>query len=149
MSEPLSESQIVSEVARGAAKRMTRKTIAALQGMKQTLSGDDSKLENAWDDLCVQIQYEDSFFRSVYDDMVRDLLLAYVAELPRHERSALWLKTDAGIRWECEEANQRDPAPICDDDIARYLAEEYVLYEAGRWSNAKIRAYIERAAMRD
>lgn len=55
MDEPLSESAIVRVVADQAAKRVTRKTITALQQVTDTLSGDDSELETAWDEICAQV----------------------------------------------------------------------------------------------
>jgi hypothetical protein len=73
MTDRLSESGIVSAVAEEASQRITRKVIAALQGMKDTLlSGDDSELETPWDEICVQVQDEESFFWDTYDEIVRE-----------------------------------------------------------------------------
>jgi hypothetical protein len=96
MSDPLSEWEIVSAVAQAAAKRITRKVIAHLQSMDETLSGDDSELKTPWDEICVQVQYEASFFWDAYDETVRGILRGYVAELPKHEREAIWLQTAPG-----------------------------------------------------
>lgn len=149
MSESFSESSIVSAVAQEAARRITRKVISGLQRMKHTLSGDDSELKTTWDEICVQVQYEESFYWDAYDETVRGCLAGYIAELPFHEREAIWLQTDAGVDWDCEEPEDRDPNPVRDDDIVEYVAREYVYAEAGRWSNARIRAYIDRSIMRD
>jgi hypothetical protein len=86
MSDRLSDSAILSAVAEEAAQRITRKVIAALQGMRDTLSGDDSELETTWDEICVQIQDEESFFWDTYDEIVLDMVRARVAELPKYER---------------------------------------------------------------
>lgn len=144
MSDPLSESGIVRAVAETAAQRITRKVIAHLQSMDETLSGDDSVLKTPWDEICVQVQYEASFFWDAYDDTVQGIVRGYVTELPKHEREAIWLQTDAGSDWDYEEPEDREPQPVCDDDIVDYLAHEYVYVEAGRWSNARIRAYLDR-----
>lgn len=71
MNEGLSESRIVKAVAEAAAKRIARRVILGLQRMHHTLSGDDSELVTTWDEICVQVQYEQSFFWDAYDETVR------------------------------------------------------------------------------
>lgn len=149
MSDELSESSVVRAVAAQAAQRVTRQVIAALQRIRHTLSGEDSELKTTWDEICAQVQYEESFSWDAYDDTVRALVDGYVAKLPRHEREAIWLQTDAGFDWSFEEPEEREPCPIVDEDIVEYLTQEYVYVEAGRWSNARIRAFIDRSSMRD
>jgi hypothetical protein len=145
MSDALSESAIVQAVAQEAARRITRKVIADLQHMKHTMSGDDSELKTTWDEICAQVQYEHSFYWDAYDETVRAIVSGYVAKLPKHEREAIWLQTNAGGDWDCKEPEARDAYPVCDDEIVEYLAREYIYAEARRWSNARIRAYIERS----
>lgn len=149
MSDKLSESAIVRAVAQEASRLITRKVIRGLQNMKYTLSGDDSELKTTWDEICAQIQYEQSFSWDSYDETVRSYLNGYVNELPRHAQEAIWLQTDAGGDWYYEDPDDRDAFPVCDDDIVDYLAREYVYAEAGRWSNTRIRAFIDRSGMRD
>lgn len=38
----------------------------------------------------------------------------------------------------------REPNPVLDADITKYIISEYVVPQAGRWSNPRIRAYIDR-----
>ena len=149
MSDRLSESAIVRAVAQEAATRLSRRAITALQKMKHTLSGDGSELKTTWDEICVQIQYAESFSWDAYDLTVRSLVSGFVDELVRHEREAIWLQTDAGTDWDCDEPQDREPYPVVDDDIVDYLLHQYVYAEAGRWSNVRIRAFIDRASMRD
>ncbi|HNU31948.1 MAG TPA: hypothetical protein PKN00_22345 [Sedimentisphaerales bacterium] len=144
MSEALSESAIVHALAQDAARRITRKVIADLQRMKHTLSGDDSELKTTWDEICVQIQSEQSFCWDVYDETVRAVVSGHVAKLAAYEREAIWLQSDAGGDWDCREPQEREAYPVCDGDVVDYLIREYIYAEAGRWSNARIRAYIER-----
>lgn len=149
MNDSLSETAIVCAVAEDAALCITRKVINELQRMKYTLSGDDSELKTTWDEICAQIQYEKSIFWNVYDDTVRGCLAGYVEELPAHEREALWLQTEEGIDWAFEESEDREPYPVYDNDIIEYLAREYIYTKAEEWTNARIRAFLERARMRD
>jgi hypothetical protein len=149
MSETLSERNIVRAVADAAAWRIARKVIGALQRMTHTLSGEGSELTTTWDEICVQVQTEESLYWDAYDATARALVDSYVDELPKHEREALWLQTDAGGDWEVEADDARDADPVIDDDIVDHVLRRYVYAEAGRWSNARIRAFIDRSSRRD
>lgn len=149
MSTALRESAVVREVAKAASRRVARKAMTNLQRMKHTLSGDDSELTTTWDEICVQVQSEGSIYWDAYDETVRQIVSHCVADLDNHERAAIWLQTKVGIDWECEEAEEREVNPAIDDDIVDYVTSEYLYAEAGRWSNHRIREFIERSARRD
>jgi hypothetical protein len=145
----MSESAIVREVAEKAARRITRKVIATLQQMSDRLSGDDSGLKTTWDEICAQLQYEKSFDWDAYHETVKRIVEVQIAALPKHEREAIWLQTDAGIDWNSKEMEDGEAPPIIDGDIVDWLAEEHVYTEAANWSNARVRAYVERSSMKD
>jgi hypothetical protein len=149
MNEGFSESRIVKAVADAAAKRIARRVILGLQRMHQTLSGDDSELVTTWEEICVQVQYERSFFWDAYDETVRALVAGEVEGLQGHERDALWLRTDAGWDWAYEPEDERPPEPVVDDDSVDYVTRAYIYAEAGYWSNRRIRAFIDRSSIRD
>lgn len=149
MKRKLSETDIVKDLAEKAIQRITRKVIADLLRMEETLSGDDSALKTTWDAICVQVQDEHSYAWDAYDTTVRALVDAYVCDLPLHEREAIWLQTEPGSDWDWEEPETRDAFPVVDDDISQYITNEYIYREAGRWSNARIRSFIERSRMSD
>lgn len=149
MNKMLSESGIVKAVAKQAIQRITRKVIADLQRMEYTLSGEDSELKTTWDEICVQVQYEQSFAWDVYDDTVKATVGACICNLPVYEQEAIWLQTEPGFNWDCKEPETRVTYPVYEDDITEYITNEYIYKEAGRWSNARIRSFIERASMRD
>lgn len=149
MSASLSESKIVEEVARQASRRVTRRVIAALQKMKVTLSGEDSELKTTWDEICVQVQDGDSYEWDAYEQTIRALVFREAAGLPEHEREAIWLQTEEGYGWPWGEEARREANPVVTDDIVKHLVSEYVYEEAARWSNARIRAHIERSGMTD
>jgi len=149
MSSTLSESTIVRAVADRAGRHITRQVIAAFQRMPETLAGDDSGLKSTWDAICAQVQYEESIFWDAYDETVRAMVAGYLAKLPELERAALWLQTGAGSNWESKDEADREPDSVVNDDIVNHVTTEYVYLEAGRWSNARIRAYIERSCRSD
>lgn len=145
MSPKLSESAIVKEVAKLACERLARKVIVHLQGMKSSLlSGDDSGLQSTWEEICVQVQYEQSIFWDAYDSTARSVVLDLVGQLPAHEREAIWLQTEPGSDWTDKDEDERDPYPVYDGDVADHVLTDWIYDEAGRWTNARIRKYLDR-----
>lgn len=149
MGEGLSASSIVRAVAEGAAERITRKVIADLQQMTDTMSGDDSGLKTTWDEICVQVQGEESFYWDAYEQIVYGLVARHIIQLSKHEREAIWLQTGAGFDWDGEDPEEREVYPVCDDDIINWLIREYVYSKAENWSNARIEACLARSIERD
>lgn len=144
----LTETAIVRAVAERAAEGVARRTITALQRRTEILSGDRG-LKTVWDEVCVQVQYQESFSWDVYHQTVRDFVAGYIEELPQHEREAIWLQTDEGCDWDCEDPDDREPYPVYNGDVVDYVVREYVYASAGRWSNSRIRAFIEHSSIRD
>jgi hypothetical protein len=149
MSRALSESTIVREVGEVACARIARKTIAALKRMQNTLSGDDSAMKTTWDEICVQVQDEHSLYWDAYDKTVRSLVGDYSSDLVPYEREAIWLQTRSGIDWDLDDLESREDSPVFDDEIVDYITTEHVYAEADRYSNSRIRAFLERSSIRD
>lgn len=145
----MKEESNVCSVAEKAAQNITQKVIAQLQEMTATLSGDDSELKTTWEEICAQVQFEESFDWEIYDETVRSIISGYVEELPENEKKAIWLQTEVGIDWDLDEPEDRKPCHISDDEIVDYLAQNYVYTAAGDWSNEHIQAYIERSTQED
>lgn len=120
-----------------------------LSAVYDTLSGDDSELKTVWDEICAQVQDEESFYWAAYDRAVRAIVSDYVSKLADHEREAMWLQTEAADDWLFDEPGQDDAVPVSDDDIVDWLTREYVYPSAARWSNTRIRAYLNRCSIRD
>jgi hypothetical protein len=137
-------SSIVREVASLACARMTRRIIKQLRQMDDAMmSGDDSGLKNSWEEVCVQMQGEQSYCWEVFEETIRHFLRDEVTKLPPHEHQAVWLQTENGLEWldlgdECSKS-----VPYSEDDIAQYVLDEYVLPTAGDYSNPRIRKYLD------
>lgn len=143
MSGKFSESAVVRALAKAVCQRITRRMIATLQKMNDGLLSGDSGLQNTWDEICVQIQYDRSIFWDAYDETVRSLVVSEVEELQTYEREAIWLQTTEGIDWRCKDESRREPYPVWNRDIVEYLLNEHLYNEAGRWSNQRIREYLD------
>lgn len=148
MNAELSESSIVRTVARQAAERVARRTVVSLQKMRPS-SLDVEELGSVWNEICVQVQDEESFFRDACDQVVRALVESHARRLSEPEQQAVWLQTDPGFEWDCSDPDERGDAPFSLDDIVDHVVDEHVYAQAAQWSNTRIRKFIERSAMRD
>ena len=134
--------------------------------MKDLLSGDDSGIRNTWDEVCAQVQGEQSFYWEAYEDTIDSVILSELRKLPEVELCALWLQTDEGTDWQDKTQSQsalgvdRPPfpdemvegeltdtdsspseIPLCETDIIPTISQR--VYElAEDWSNRRIRAYL-------
>ena len=143
--------KVIDEVAERLCERIARKVILKLQKMEACGVSD---LKNLWNEICVQVQSEQSITWDLYDNMVKGFVFGFVEKLKNYEQVAIWLQTDAGIDWlwkltdnaEIENLsmpidNKGEHAPIDIDDVVDYVTCEYVYREAGRWSNREIRDF--------
>ena len=132
--------RIISRLADLECKRVSRKVIRALQRMTEGMqSGDDSVLANVWDEVCVQVQGQESVMWHVYLDTINSMIVGHLSELDSAVKQAIWLQTDAGMEWEPSEGEGE--ILYSDDDIASYILDEYVLSSAGDWTNERIEKY--------
>jgi len=106
-------------------------------------SGDDSPLKNVWDEICVQVQGEESIMFDAYLDTIRSFIQDEVKKLDIQTKQVIWLQTNEGIDWEEDNSNQDSPI-YCEDDIAEYILQRFVLPEAANWNNKRIEKYLER-----
>ena len=144
MKHQLLESEIIRALAEKIAQQLARKVIFCLQSRKDALlSGVDSGLENSCDEICVQVQCEQSFFGDAYDDTVRLLVEGYMTGLLPYESEALWLQTAEGEEWSFEDAEDRESYPVLKGDIANYLMQN-IYGKAADYGNSRIRAYLDK-----
>jgi len=140
----------IRALAKAAAKRITRRFIRAMQEFKDfKLSGDDSELSNIWDEICAQVQFQEFDSWAAYVESSHATLGGLITDLSDHKKQALWLQSEAGWDWDYDTRDANAICPICEEEILEYVWNEYVIPEAGRWSNARIRAYLLRAESTD
>jgi hypothetical protein len=113
-------------------------------------SGDDTPLKNIWDEICVQVQYDYSIYWPYYEELMEDITRKTLQELSTPMLQAIWLQTDEGWDWEndledCEEGegNENESIPYYEEDIVRYIVNEYVLSLASNWTNKRIRRHLD------
>jgi len=83
-------------------------TKSFLEEQKDLTSGDDTCLENNWEEYCVQVQDEESIAWSAYMDHIESLFKGFFEELPREQQFTLWIESEDGQDWYWEENNRAD-----------------------------------------
>lgn len=138
-----SEHDVLRKFADEIAERITRKTISELQGIKETLSADDSGLDNCWDEICAQLQFQRFISWGVYEEVIHLSVMAHVKDLKEHERIALWFQTYEGWDWLYDNPDEKNESPpVFNEDIKQYVVKDYLYEKAGNWSNKRIRDFL-------
>lgn len=144
------ESAVLACFAEEIAARISQKVVPALKGMKSILSGDDSGLENVWEEICVQVQLERAAFWEAYEGVLEGLLAEQVNRLKPHELVALWFQTDEGVDWlapdrvvSVEDVDSKKP-PVLIEDVAKHIANTQLYEIADKFTNHNIKTYLKR-----
>lgn len=91
------EQRVVATWVSQLSDKLVKDAIRSLKEMdsQEMLSG-DSGLKNVWEEVCVQVQDEQSFFWEAYEETIEGLLTGCVEALDNTARLALWATTDTG-----------------------------------------------------
>lgn len=134
---------VVADLANQVTARVVGKVRRQLQRMTEgRQSGDASPLKDLWEEICVQVQGEESVLWDSYRDLVQDFTARELRNLRTFELEAVWLQTDAGWDWFHEDGNDDRRAACEADEVAADLVDR-LLEVAANWSNARIRMYLD------
>lgn len=143
-----SQSEIVDHVAEAEARRITTSVRRDFQKWRDKRGLPEGfGLANVWDEICVQVRGEESIiWEDEYIPTILQFINDYVRRLDDFAKSAIWYQTENGWDYAYDPDDKEEQERILadcspDEDIARYLLHE-VLVLAGRWSNARITAYL-------
>jgi hypothetical protein len=135
--------RIISAVAERECRRVCRRVILALQRMPNgSPFDDDIPLQNLWNEVCVQVQVEESVAWGVYVAVMEQAIDAAIERTDLAIRQAIWLRTSDGLAWVPGPEENAAGVPCSRQDIVEYILQEYVLSQAGGYSNARIRKYL-------
>jgi hypothetical protein len=136
--------KIIAEFAERECKRIAQKVIRQLKSMTDGMqSGQDTPLANIWDEICVQVQGEESVMWEAYLDDTLALITIEATALEPMAKTAIWLQTDQGFEWSVGHEDQ-ETSTFCEEDIAQHILDTFVLSAAADWTNKRIRQYLER-----
>ena len=109
---------------------IANKTKVFLERQKDLTSGDDTCLENNWEEYCLQVQYEESIAWDTYINYIESLFQRFYEELPKEQQFTLWLETEGGQDWYWEDNNRvnkdfnYDEAPTYFGECVKMLMSE-------------------------
>jgi len=112
------------------AKKITKKVQYSLEKQKNLTSGDDTCLQNNWEEYCMQVQYEESIAWDIYIEQIQLLMKQFFDELTIEEQMTLWLESEEGQDWYWIDNNsnndefQYSDAPIFFVDCVDMLMSE-------------------------
>ena len=110
-------------------------------------SGDDTPLKNIWDEVCVQVQGQESvLWEDGYVPTIKSLIIERLENESPETKQAIWLQTDAGTELDGDEQGD---APVDDDAIADYILDRYVLSAAADWTNSRLEQYNTESSEQD
>ena len=166
--------KIITAVAEKACEQVAGKVIKSLRDEKKGLqSGDDSGLINIWDEICVQLQREQSEMWDLYQDMITGSVEAELGKLDSSIVESIWLQTDNGGDWDIEnQSNEKaniighndnnefyfidiaprekfvdnvipDSVEYSTEDVANYIVDNYILRKAADFTNKRIQKYLD------
>lgn len=64
-----------------------------------------------------------------------------------NELKTIWDEICAQVQWEDE--SERETQPVLESNIVQHIVTHHVYARAGKWSNKRLRAYLDRASMTD
>jgi hypothetical protein len=137
-------------VAAGASQlsdKLIKDAIQRLEAMNsQELLSGDSGLKNVWEEICVQVQGERSFFWEAYVETMEGLLGGYVEMLDANARLALWTLTESGQDYlEEHQADDEDGLDISVDiDEIVAMLMDGLLSAAANYESRSIRRFLQR-----
>lgn len=138
------EQRVVTAWADILSASIVNRVIDGFQGMEATLSGADSGLRSVWEEICAQVQGEESCDWSVYEDLLNDSVYACVEDLDCDARLALWAVTDEGWSYIYEHHADQDGADavsVDTGDIVTKLTGE-VLSAAADFESPSLFRYL-------
>jgi hypothetical protein len=139
------DTEIRHGVRDAAIKHVCERAKHALMKMPSYLAGDDGNLKNTWEDLCVQLQFEESTSWDDYQFTISQVIDGALQGCPPHEKLAIWLETPFGLEWRYSDEEESGIEPYVDDvELVKFIQRDHLYPMAHNWSNPRIRGYVDR-----
>lgn len=138
------EKEIIRKIAQERCRRISGRVVRKLQKITEGMqSGCDTPLKNLWDEICVQVQDEESIMFDTYLDTIRPLIEYEVKKIDILMKQIIWLQIEEYDDLEGNNDSQKAPV-FSDEDTVEYILHSFVLSAAANWTNKRIEKYLER-----
>jgi hypothetical protein len=124
----------------------TQAVIAELQKMREGMLSGDSGLQNIWEEICAQVQEEQSVDWQAYEDVIETFVQTEVEQLCRNRQLAIWAQTDEGWSWVYDHFSDDDgesAAPFEVASVVRLVMDD-VLSAAADYESKALGRYLSR-----
>jgi hypothetical protein len=145
---------LIQQYANAVADKVCDGVIEDLKQITTTLSGEDSGLRNTWEEICVQVQGEESYFWDEYQTVMHDAILGALLAIEQRDLASLWLQSEEGWSWlwDVENADSSidndatkaevTEIPFDQEEIAKYILQKHLMARAEEFSNRRIAAFL-------
>lgn len=145
---------LIQQYANAVADKVCDGVIEDLKQITTTLSGEDSGLRNTWEEICVQVQGEESYFWDEYQTVMHDAILGALLAIEQRDLASLWLQSEEGWSWlwdveNADSAIDNDATkaevteiPFDQEEIAKYILQKHLMARAEEFSNRRIAAFL-------
>jgi hypothetical protein len=145
------ESALIRRLAEATERRLVQQVIQRVRNLNYdgSLSGDDSGLTDAWEEVCAQEQGTRSFMWDAYEAQLLQIIDTVLEEDEcRPCLEAVWLQSPRGEEWlaEVEEEEEQAPydhIPFGQNELAYWILKA-VLAEAANDDSPRVREYLDR-----
>lgn len=129
-----SEYILLQELAEFHTEAIAQRVVKRLQTVRSgLLSGDDSGLENCWEEICAQVQHEPSVYWDEYAETIRQAITEEKESEPMAVKNLLSYIVDTG----------REVDYTSNTDIAAKPIYAKVMAMADSFTNKNISSYLE------
>lgn len=132
------EEKLLFEITNVYLDTLCRKAVRQIQRLPKEamLSGDDTILKNVWDEVCVQVQYEEFNGWPFVEEMLRLTCTWLIEESPPHIQRILFyaacLENEIEFDYECDFT-----------EFASEILYDKVIEAASKYTNKRIELYLE------
>jgi len=135
--------EFTRQIAQDAARRVAERTVRHLNKLPGGLSGDDSGLRTAWEEFCVQVQAEESFFWDAYVDTVKQAISGALLNVRHLEMVAMWLESDNACDWLADNEDGKELPAVFEPDVVEVVYDK-VHSLADRSRHPRVVRYLSR-----
>jgi len=135
--------QMLSKFAESLCKKIAKQTIRELRTYDEHIY-DDSGLKNAWDEICVQVQFQEFINWDFYLDLIYNIVWKKIEPLKDYEKMTIWWQTDGPEDVLEEDEDDFESFIFDEDQVCNYIINKYILSVAADYTNKEIRDYLER-----
>lgn len=137
--------RIISDLADALCKKIAKQVVEELQELKEDnlLSGEDSGLKNVWDEICVQVQKEQSIYWDMYISVIHSIIEKSMKLIAPYEKMAIWWQSDDPEKTLTEDCKDVKGYIFNMEAITEYICKEHILPIAADYTNPAIEAYLD------